>query len=118
MKAFWLSEGSKAAGSMAVFLATAEETRSMIENRLAKIGGQIASVWEFSKLVPKADLIAALAYLRDTKISLNVIPPYILSNFWCAASFPASLTLGLLIALQVISRLLFSGIFAVSRFTL
>ena len=42
MKAFLLAKGNKAAGSMAVFLAIVDEARSMIENRLAKIGGQIA----------------------------------------------------------------------------
>lgn len=39
MKAFWLSKGNKLAGSMAMFLAHTDAARSMVEKRLAKMGG-------------------------------------------------------------------------------
>lgn len=50
MKTFWMSKGSKPRGSVAVFLANAEEARRMIEHRLVKIGGQIAFASEFQKI--------------------------------------------------------------------
>jgi hypothetical protein len=50
MKAFWLSKGNKRTGSMAVFLASAEEAHRMISNRLVKIGGQIAFAGEFQRV--------------------------------------------------------------------
>ena len=50
IKAFWLSKGDKLAGSMAVFPASVEKARRMIENRLVKIGGQIALAGEFRRV--------------------------------------------------------------------
>ncbi|OAL42833.1 hypothetical protein IQ07DRAFT_650679 [Pyrenochaeta sp. DS3sAY3a] len=41
-KAFWLSKGNKPTGSMTIFLASKEEAHRLIDNRLVKIGGQIA----------------------------------------------------------------------------
>lgn len=50
MKAFWLSKGNKPTGSMVVFLTNAEEAHRMVENRLVKIGGQVAFAGEFQKV--------------------------------------------------------------------
>lgn len=50
MKTFWMSKGSKPRGSVAFFLASAEETRRMIKHRLVKIRGQIAFASEFYKM--------------------------------------------------------------------
>lgn len=50
MKAFWLSKSNKPTGSIAVFLASAEEVHRMIQHRLVKIGGQVAFASKFHKL--------------------------------------------------------------------
>lgn len=50
MKSFWLSKGDNRTCSMAVFLASATEANRLLENRLVKIGGQIAFVSEYQKM--------------------------------------------------------------------
>jgi hypothetical protein len=50
MKTFWLSKGNKPTGSMAVFLASAEDAQRLIHGRLVKIGAQVAFASEFHKL--------------------------------------------------------------------
>lgn len=50
LKAVWLSKGNKLAGSIAVFFASADEARHVIEHRLVKVGGQIAFAGEFHRI--------------------------------------------------------------------
>jgi hypothetical protein len=50
MKAYWLSKGDKLTGSMAVYLASRDEAQRMVENRLVKIGGQIAFASTYHKV--------------------------------------------------------------------
>jgi hypothetical protein len=50
MKSFWLSKGDKRTGSMAVFLASATEAGRLRENRLVKVGGQIAFASEYQRM--------------------------------------------------------------------
>jgi hypothetical protein len=49
-KAFWLSKGDRPAGSMGVYLASADEARTLLDRRMVKIAGQIAYVKEFEKI--------------------------------------------------------------------
>jgi hypothetical protein len=49
-KAFWVSSGDRPAGSMAVYLASADEARTIIDRRTIKIAGQIAYAKEFQKI--------------------------------------------------------------------
>jgi hypothetical protein len=50
MKAFWLSKGNKPSGSMAVFLASANEAEQIINKRLVKVGGQIAFAEKYHRV--------------------------------------------------------------------
>ncbi len=49
-KAYWLSKGNKRTGSMVVHLPSAEEANRAINERMVKIGGQIAFVSEYHKM--------------------------------------------------------------------
>ena len=49
-KAFWLSKGDRTAGSIVVFLASADEARALMQRRLVKVAGQVAFVGEFHRM--------------------------------------------------------------------
>lgn len=49
-KAFWLSKGNKLSGSMVVFLVNADDAQRMLNNRIVKVGGQVAFANEYHRI--------------------------------------------------------------------
>ena len=71
---FWLSEGSRPTGSMAVFPASAEEADRILENQLVKLGGQIAFAGEFQGWVGQPDTVTVNS-TATTNRDAYITPP-------------------------------------------